>query len=86
MRVGLAERYLVEIIVKGFIWLYFIKGVSSHSNDFVDTFESNQINGKKLAVLELSDLDDILNDQDANLNQKLGIYKSIQNLLQMVIK
>lgn len=47
------------------------------------SFESNNVSGRKLSILELSDLREILSKQNASLNHQLTIFKSIHNLLQM---
>lgn len=58
-----------------------VKGVSELSINYSKQFELNQIDGKKLTVIELTDLRDYL---DVNLKQQLTLYKSIQSLLQIV--
>jgi hypothetical protein len=55
-----------------------IKGIN---NEYTKQFELNQIDGKKLAVIELTDLKDYLN---INLKQQINVFKSIQTLLQLV--
>lgn len=71
------EAWTAEYVV---VWL---KGISSYSHNYAKAFEDVNISGKKLTVLDQSELKEILQDQGANLNHQLTIYKSIQNLLQM---
>lgn len=72
------EAWTLETVIE---WL---KGVSSYSINYTKSFEAQNLNGKKLAILELSDLSDILKDhENAVLNHQLTIFKSVQNLLQM---
>lgn len=68
-----SQDYVIE-------WL---KGISSYSSNYVESFEAHKINGKKLAIMEQSDLRDILKDQQVILKHQLTIFKSIQNLLQL---
>ena len=64
--------------------LEWIKGLSSYSTMYIPEFEARNITGKKLSLLERSDIDEILiSSDDANLTHRFAIYKSIQNLLQM---
>jgi hypothetical protein len=44
-------------------------------------FEARNLTGKKLALLDMTDLKEILHD--SNLSHQLTIYRSLQNLLQM---
>jgi hypothetical protein len=49
--------------------------------DYLENFKARNVNGKKLAIIDMSDLNDLVG---SNLSHKLLIYKSINNLIQMV--
>ncbi len=51
------------------------------NSDFISNFEQKQINGKKLILLESSDINELVT---GNLAAQLVIYKSIQNFLNTV--
>ncbi|CAF0808641.1 unnamed protein product [Brachionus calyciflorus] len=58
-------------------WLKGIRGIDDLS---IANFRLKQINGKKLTLIDLYDLNQLLS---SNLSNKILVYKSIQNLIQL---
>lgn len=59
-----------------------IKGIQSFADKYVENFRLKNINGKKLSTLDMSDLGELIGG--SNLNHQLVIFKSINNLIQLV--
>ena len=64
-------------------FLYFSAhlGIQPFALEYLDNFRNRNVNGKRLAVMDMSDINDLVG---GNLSHKLAIFKSINNLLQMV--
>lgn len=76
MRVKRVLRNIFNIIFQ-----YNKKGIRPFAEMYLENFQSKQINGRKLSVLDFSDLGELI---ESNFNHQILIFKSIQNLLQLV--
>ncbi len=63
--------------------LDWLSGISAYSESYTRSFEARAITGRKLAILELTDLKEILASQDVSLNRQITVFRSIQSLLQL---
>ena len=57
------------------------KGTRACTDEYLKVFHENNLNGRKLMLLDISDLDSLLK---TNLNNQLIAFNSIQNLIQFV--
>lgn len=69
------SRFQVDYFI-----VYIFVGIQPYMKDYLENFRSRKVNGKKLAVIDMSDLNDLV----GSLSHKLLIYKSINNLIQLV--
>lgn len=58
-----------------------LKGIQPFVSEYLDNFRARNITGKRLATIDMSDLNDLIG---SNLSHKLTIYKAINNLIQLV--
>lgn len=56
-------------------------GIQPFVSEYLDNFRARNITGKRLATIDMSDLNDLIG---SNLSHKLTIYKAINNLIQLV--
>ena len=57
------------------------KGIRTCTDIYMDNFKENEINGKKLILIEMSDLSSLL---ETSLNNQIIVFKAIQNLIRFV--